>query len=404
MKPISNGASSANRTHIGFFGRMNAGKSSLINALTKQSIAIVSDIPGTTTDVVKKPMEIHGIGACTLLDTAGFDDTSELGGKRIEATRKAADETDLAVILFYDADDAAERSWIQYFKERKIPCVGVLSKYDLLDHEKAEERITKLEKDYAIPVIPCSAEDSDSIEELRKTMIHEMQGTQTRRTVLKGLVNAGDFVMLVMPQDPQAPEGRLIQPEVQTIRDALDKECITICVTLDGMKQALAQLKKAPDLIVTDSQAFAAVHALCPKESRLTSFSVLFAGLKGDIQYYADSAKAIDRLRPDSKVLIAECCTHAPMEEDIGRVKIPRLLRSKAGDSLIIDVKAGIDFPEDASEYDLIIQCGGCMFNRRYVMSRIEKAKEKHVPMTNYGIAIAYLNGILQDVSLPEGE
>jgi [FeFe] hydrogenase H-cluster maturation GTPase HydF len=404
MNPISNGASSANRTHIGFFGRMNSGKSSLINALTKQSIAIVSDIPGTTTDVVKKPMEIHGIGACTLLDTAGFDDQSELGKKRIEASHKAAEETDLAVILFYDKDDQEERSWIKYFKDRKVPCVGVFSKYDLANHEEVEERITQLEKDFAIPVIPVSANDSASVEEFRKTLVSAMQGHQVRKTVLKGLVKAGDFVMLVMPQDPQAPEGRLIQPEVQTIRDSLDKECITICVTLDGMKPALEQLKKAPDLIVTDSQAFAAVHALCPAESRLTSFSVLFAGLKGDIQYYADSAKAIDTLKPDSKVLIAECCTHAPMEEDIGRIKIPRLLRKKVGDALTIDVKAGVDFPTDASEYDLIIQCGGCMFNRRYVMSRIDQAKEKHVPMTNYGIAIAYLNGILSDISLPEGD
>lgn len=404
MNPISNGASSANRTHIGFFGRMNSGKSSLINALTKQSIAIVSDIPGTTTDVVKKPMEIHGIGACTLLDTAGFDDQSELGKKRIEASHKAAEETDLAVILFYDKDDQEERSWIKYFKDRKVPCVGVFSKYDLANHEEVEERITQLEKDFAIPVIPVSANDSASVEEFRKTLVSAMQGHQVRKTVLKGLVKAGDFVMLVMPQDPQAPEGRLIQPEVQTIRDSLDKECITICVTLDGMKPALAQLKKAPDLIVTDSQAFATVHEACPKESRLTSFSVLFAGLKGDINYYAESAKAIENLTPDSKVLIAECCTHAPMEEDIGRVKIPRLLRRKIGEGLQIDVKAGVDFPEDASDYDLIIQCGGCMFNRRYVMSRIDKAKEKHVPMTNYGITIAYLNGILKEISLPEGE
>lgn len=404
MNPITNGASSANRTHIGFFGRMNSGKSSLINALTKQTIAIVSDIPGTTTDVVKKPMEIHGIGACTLLDTAGFDDESELGKKRIDATCKAAEETDLAVILIYDTDDQEERSWINYFKKRKIPCIGVLSKYDLINHEEAEAHITKLEKEYKIPVIPCSAKDSESIEELRKTMIHEIQREPVNRTVLKGLVQGGDFIMLVMPQDPQAPEGRLIQPEVQTIRDALDKECIVICVTLNGMKAALSHLKKAPDLIVTDSQAFAAVHELCPKESKLTSFSILFAGLKGDIQYYVDSAKTIDQLKSTSKVLIAECCTHAPMEEDIGRVQIPRLLRKKAGENLMVDVKAGIDFPEDASRYDLIIQCGGCMFNRRYVMSRIEKAKVKHVPMTNYGIAIAYLNGILRDVSLPEGE
>lgn len=404
MNSIANGASSANRTHIGFFGRMNAGKSSLINALTKQPIAIVSKTPGTTTDVVKKPMEIHGIGACTLLDTAGFDDESELGRQRVEATRKAAEETDLAVILFYDKDDTEEKNWIKYFKDCHIPCVGVFSKYDLCSHEEVQERITEIEKEFGIAVVPCSVEDADSIEELKQAMIHAVQGTKTKRTVLSGLVHAGDFVMLVMPQDPQAPEGRLIQPEVQTIRDSLDKECITICVTLDGMKPALAQLKKAPDLIVTDSQAFATVHEACPKESRLTSFSVLFAGLKGDINYYAESAKAIEKLTPDSKVLIAECCTHAPMEEDIGRVKIPRLLRRKIGEGLQIDVKAGVDFPEDASDYDLIIQCGGCMFNRRYVMSRIDKAKEKHVPMTNYGITIAYLNGILKEISLPEGE
>ncbi|MCH3962628.1 MAG: [FeFe] hydrogenase H-cluster maturation GTPase HydF [Solobacterium sp.] len=404
MNSIANGASSANRTHIGFFGRMNAGKSSLINALTKQPAAIVSDVAGTTTDVVKKPMEIHGIGACTLLDTAGFDDASELGKQRVLASQRAAEESDLAVILFTEAEDGLEEQWIRYFTERKIPCIGVFSKYDQCNHEKVQERIAQLEKKYQIPFSVCSAEDPASIDELKNTMIKAMRRGQTARTVLAGLAKAQDIVMLVMPQDPQAPEGRLIQPEVQTIRDALDRECIAICVTLDGMPKALASLKKAPDLIVTDSQAFRQVHELCPKESRLTSFSVLFAGLKGDIEYYAESAKAIDQLTPSSKVLIAECCTHAPMEEDIGRVKIPRLLRKKAGEDLQIDVKAGVDFPEDASQYDLIIQCGGCMFNRRYVMSRINRAKEKKVPMTNYGIAIAYLNGILDDISLPKGE
>lgn len=404
MNSIANGASSANRTHIGFFGRMNAGKSSLINALTKQPAAIVSDIAGTTTDVVKKPMEIHGIGACTLLDTAGFDDASELGRQRISASWRAAEETDLAVILFTEAEDGLEEKWIRYFLERKIPCIGVFSKYDLYDHERIQERIAELEKKFQIPFSVCSAEDAASIDELKNTMIQAMNLGQRTRTVLAGLAKAQDIVMLVMPQDPQAPEGRLIQPEVQTIRDALDRECIAICVTLDGMPKALASLKKAPDLIVTDSQAFRQVHELCPKESRLTSFSVLFAGLKGDIAYYTESAKAIDQLTSSSKVLIAECCTHAPMEEDIGRVKIPRLLKKKAGEDLQIDVKAGIDFPADASQYDLIIQCGGCMFNRRYVMSRIDQAKEKKVPMTNYGIAIAYLNGILNDISLPKGE
>lgn len=404
MNPITQGASSANRTHIGFFGRMNAGKSSLINALTKQPIAIVSDIPGTTTDVVKKPMEIHGIGACTLLDTAGFDDISLLGEQRVKATTKAAQETDLAIILFGDEDDTKEKEWIAYFQQHQIPCIGVFSKYDLLDHEVTQERIMKYEKEMKIPFLACSANDTNSIEKLKTTMIQLLNQNVQKRTVLANLVQTNDVVMLVMPQDPQAPEGRLIQPEVQTIRDALDHECITICVTLDGMVPALEGLKKEPDLIVTDSQAFAYVHAHCPQGSKLTSFSVLFAGLKGDIHYYAQSAQAIESLTKDSKVLIAECCTHAPMEEDIGRIKIPNLLRKKVGKELQIDVKAGIDFPQDASEYDLIIQCGGCMFNRRYILSRIEQAKDKKVPMTNYGIAIAYLNGILNDVSLPEGE
>lgn len=404
MSGIQNSVSSANRTHIGFFGRMNAGKSSLINAFVKQKTAIVSDQAGTTTDTVKKPMEIHGIGACVLLDTAGFDDTGKLGNERVKAAEKASASCDLAVVLFHDSNDDLEKKWVHAFQKRKVPVCGVLSRSDEFTSEEAQERIAKLEKQLKIPMIACSSETGQGIEDLRKTLIALARGEKTKRHVTAGMVHAGDLVMLVMPQDPQAPEGRLIQPEVMTIRDCLDQECITVCVTLDGMKPALDNMKKKPDLIITDSQAFKEVNAMKPEESRLTSFSILMAGLKGDIAYYAKSASAIDHLDEDSKVLIAECCTHAPMEEDIGRVKIPRLLRKRIGQNLKIDVKAGTDFPEDASDYDLIIQCGGCMFNRRYVMSRIEEAKKADVPMTNYGIAIAYLNGILDHVTLPQEE
>ena len=393
--------SSANRTLIGFFGRMNAGKSTLINSLTGQTTAIVSAQPGTTTDVVSKAMEIHGIGACTILDTAGLDDTSELGPQRIEAAKKAAMKTDLAAVLFYDEKEDLEKKVVAFFKAHKIPVVGVVSHYDEIDHEKGQERIARLEKELQIPVVPFAQNDKQG-GEVRLALIRAIQGHMEKRSPLKGLVKAGDFVVLVMPQDPQAPEGRLIQPEVQTIRDGLDKECIVICVTLDGLKPALENLKKHPDLIVTDSQAFKEVYPLVPEGTRLTSFSILFAALKGDIQYLSKSAAAIETLTPSSKVLIAECCTHAPMDEDIGRIKIPRLLRKKVGQDLSIEVKAGTDFPEDASEYDLIIECGGCMFNRRYILSRIESAEKKNVPMTNYGIALAYLNGILDKVTLPE--
>lgn len=404
MTGIQESVSSANRTHIGFFGRMNAGKSSLINAFVKQKTAIVSSQAGTTTDTVRKPMEIHGIGACILLDTAGFDDDGELGKERVAASRKAAASCDLAVMLFHDPDTRLEKQWVQSFQKRKVPVCGVLSRTDELSMEEKEERVAGLEKEMKIPVIACSAETGEGLEDLRKTLVALMKGEKNSRHVTAGLVHPGDSVMLVMPQDPQAPEGRLIQPEVMTIRDCLDEECITTCVTLDGMKPALANMKHMPDLIITDSQAFSQVNAMKPADSRLTSFSILMAGLKGDIRYYAQSAGEIDHLNENSRVLIAECCTHAPMEEDIGRVKIPRLLRRRIGKNLKVDVRAGTDFPEDASAYDLIIQCGGCMFNRRYIMSRIAEAKKAGVPMTNYGIAIAYLNGILDHVTLPPEE
>jgi [FeFe] hydrogenase H-cluster maturation GTPase HydF len=241
----------------------------------------------------------------------------------------------------------------------------------------------------------------EGIDALKETMIRVIGEMKNTRTITGSLIENGASVMLVMPQDPQAPKGRLIQPQAQTIRELLERHCVITGVALEEMQGALDNMKKAPDLIITDSQVFDEVSRMTPAESKLTSFSILFAAFKGDIDYYAESAHKIDELDEHAKILIAECCSHAPLSEDIGRVKIPRMLRKKIGEGLKIDVYAGMDFPEDLQQYDLVIQCGGCMFNRKYICSRIEKAKEAGVAMTNYGIAIAKLKGILDKVVMP---
>lgn len=409
MDKSLNTTPTATRTHIGFFGRMNAGKSSLINAMTNQPVSIVSPQAGTTTDVVKKTMEIHGIGPCVLLDTAGFDDEGEVGKMRVAAARRAAESTDLAVVLFPaisagsgKSEWETEKDWIRYFQNISTPVTAVLTQTDLRTAEENEELAGRIFAETGLKPILVSAKNGEGLEELRGELIRKASQKEAKRYIMGDLVREGDVVMLVMPQDPQAPEGRLILPEVQTIREALDRKCVTVCVQPAEMPLALGALKKAPDLIVTDSQVFDTVYAMKPEESRLTSFSVLFAALKGDIRYYVESVKAIDRLTEDSKVLIAECCTHAPLDEDIGRVKIPGMLRKRTGPGLTVDVTAGQDFPEDLGKYDLVIQCGGCMFNRKYVSSRIQRAKDAGVPMTNYGITIAYVKGILDKVDVTE--
>ena len=401
-----NAAPSSVRTHIGFFGRMNAGKSSLINALTKQDVSIVSPKAGTTTDVVRKAMEIHGIGPCILTDTAGFDDTGDLGDKRAAATRKASMSADIAVLVFsgeYPDDEwAMEQKWADEFEDEGIPLVCVLTRADLRNEQENRALSQKLEQKFHQNILTVSTADGTGVDRFKDALIECAAQAGERapsRMIMGGLVSEGDVVMLVMPQDPQAPEGRLILPEVQTIREGLDRHCIVVGVQPQEMESALKALVKPPALIVTDSQIFDEVYRLTPPESTLTSFSVLFAAWKGDIDYYTKSVKAIDELNENARVLIAECCTHAPMDEDIGRVKIPALLRKRAGEGLTVDVTAGTDFPENLADYDLVIQCGGCMFNRRYVCSRIAKAKRAGVPMTNYGITIAYLKGILDKVS-----
>ena len=389
----------ANRIHIGIYGRCNSGKSSLINAITGQQTAVVSEVAGTTTDTVNKSMELPGVGAVTFIDTAGFDDTGELGAKRLEQTRKAADRTDVAVIVHAGGEPGAEREWIGLFGERNIPVVLVLNKADLLNDEAAA--VSALRAETGINPIAVSALTGKGIGELIAAIAEAGRGATDEVSITGNLAGPGDVVMLVMPQDAQAPKGRLILPQVQTIRELLDKGCTVISCVPEGMRRSLDALSAPPKLVITDSQAFATVSALTPPESLLTSFSVLFANYKGDIRAFMEGAAAIDRLTEQSRVLIAEACTHAPATEDIGRVKIPRLLRKRIGEGLAVDIVAGADFPKDLSRYDLVIHCGACMFNRRHVLSRLALASAQHIPMTNYGITIAHLTGILDRVVYP---
>ncbi|MDD2217416.1 MAG: [FeFe] hydrogenase H-cluster maturation GTPase HydF [Eubacteriales bacterium] len=391
---------SSNRLHIGFFGKRNSGKSSLINAFTGQEVSIVSNVAGTTTDPVYKPMEIHGLGACTLIDTAGFDDVGKLGESRVVKTKLAAEKTDIAVILFSGLEMSQELEQAAYFKDRGVPFVCVISHSDEL--KNIGEVSEKIKEALGVDAIKVSSVNRTGIEELKEALIRSIPEGFQAPDITGNLVSAGDCVLLVMPQDIQAPKGRLILPQVQTMRELLDKKCIFMSCTKDNIDNALSALSAPPKLIITDSQIFREVYEKKPAKSTLTSFSILFAAHKGDISYYVESAAAIEALTEDSRVLIAECCTHAPLEEDIGRKKIPALLRRRIGEGLTVDIMSGTDFPADPSEYDLIIQCGACMFNRRYVLSRVEKAKNLAVPMSNYGVVLAYLSGILSDVAITD--
>ena len=386
----------ANRIHIGLFGKRNSGKSSLINALTGQEVAVVSEYAGTTTDPVYKSMEIHGIGPCVFIDTAGLDDEGELGELRVRQTLRAMDCTDIALLVCTDADVSREKQWKDMLAEKNIPVIVLLNKSDLLEDPLATARAIEQQLQQ-VPLIVSAAHKSN-IEDIRRTLIGKLPDETMSTGITGRLVKENDVVLLVMPQDIQAPKGRLILPQVQTLRELLDRKCIVSCCTTDKLQATLDALAQPPALIITDSQVFKTVYEQKPPESRLTSFSVLFAQYKGDIDYYLEGANAIDRLTAQSRVLIAEACTHAPLTEDIGRVKIPAMLRKRFGQGLTIDIVSGADFPEDLTPYQLVVHCGACMFNRKYVLQRIAQARKQQVPMTNYGVTIAYDQGILDKI------
>ena len=395
----------ANRLHIALFGKRNSGKSSLINALTGQDTALVSDTPGTTTDSVQKAMEIHGIGPCLFIDTPGFDDEGELGNRRIERTWKAVEKTDIALLLCAGGGSAEETGepdfteelhWLEQLKAKNIPTILLINKADI--RKNTASLAIRIKETFGSQPIPVSAKEKTGVELIRQAILEKLPEDFDQQSITGSLVTEGDLVLLVMPQDIQAPKGRLILPQVQTMRELLDKKCLIMSCTTDKLQETLQVLSRPPKLIITDSQVFKTVYEQKPEESRLTSFSVLFAGYKGDIRYYVKSASAIGSLTESSRVLIAEACTHAPLSEDIGRVKLPHLLRKRIGEKLSIDIVAGTDFPQDLTPYSLVIHCGACMFNRKYVLNRIERARLQNVPMTNYGVAIAFLNGILNQI------
>ena len=402
MAGTLNDTPGSNRLHIGVFGKTNSGKSSFINAFTHQEVSIVADIAGTTTDPVYKPMEISPLGPCVIIDTAGFDDTSELGERRVEKTKLAAEKADIAVIVVSQPDNewdiTEELKWYQFLKEKNTPVLFLVGKSDIDPH--TEELISYIKEKTGKKALAISAETGAGIDAVREELARLVPENFGERKITGELVTEEDLVLLVMPQDIQAPKGRLILPQVQTLRELLDKKCLVMSVTTDKLVPALAALKEPPKLIITDSQVFGYVYEHKPKESMLTSFSVLFAAYKGDLPYYVEGAKMLDSLTNESHVLIAECCSHAPLREDIGRVRIPRMLKKRAGEGLTVDIVSGTDFPEDLSDYDLVIQCGACMFNRKYLLSRIDRAKKQQVPMTNYGVTIAHLTGILDKISM----
>jgi [FeFe] hydrogenase H-cluster maturation GTPase HydF len=387
------------RLHIAIFGRRNAGKSSLINALTNQNIAIVSDVPGTTTDPVYKSMEILPIGPVVLIDTAGIDDVGELGSLRIEKALAVLAKTDLLLLVIDPASGTGsyEEDVIKKAKQNKVPVVAVLNKVDLDPNAPLPDFGRKLN----IPVIPVSALTGQGINDLKLAMIKSAPKDWVTPTILGDLISPGDTVVLVVPIDLAAPKGRLILPQVQTIRDILDNDALAYVVKERELKAAIANLTNKPRLVVTDSQAFLKVAADTPKDVPMTSFSILFARYKGNLQTMVEGAQAIERLVPGDKVLVAEACTHHRVEDDIGTVKIPRWLRQLVGGALDFQWVSGLELPPNLQDYKLIVHCGACMINRKEMLNRLVKAQQAGVPIVNYGVLIAHVLGILKRALAP---
>ncbi len=374
------------RLHIGIFGRTNVGKSSFLNKITGQETSIVSEIEGTTTDVVEKSMELLPIGPVVFLDTAGINDNTELGTKRLEKTLKILNRTDIAVLICdYTGIGNYENQLIEKFKELNIPYLIIINKTDISKHEKKEDAI-----------YTSVLNDNELIHKFKTALVKILpEEFVNQQQIASDLIPAKSTVILVIPLDKEAPKGRIILPQVQTLRDLLDNGCQVICTRDSELKETLNNLKEPPALVITDSQAFKKVAQIVPDNIALTSFSILFARLKGNLNAFIKGANAIEKLNDGDKVLILESCTHHAIEDDIGKIKIPNLLRQKTGKNLIFEHISGHDFP-DISNYKLIIHCGACMTNRKEVISRILIANQNGVPITNYGITISYCLGILE--------
>lgn len=391
----------SNRVHIGIFGKTNAGKSSLINSITGQNISLVSDLKGTTTDPVYKAMELLPLGPVVFIDTAGIDDTTSIGALRVEKTEEVLDKLDLAILLvsaesILSNDVEFEKKWKEKILAKKKPIILAVNKIDIVKNSKEFNlKIEEVEKALDLKSIKISAIKKDNIESLKKLIIEKASKSFMEDILIGDKIKKGDKILLVTPQDIQAPKGRLILPQVQVLRDILDYGGIPTMTTLDNLEKALEIFK--PDLVITDSQVFKQVDQLLDKNIPLTSFSIIMARAKGDLKALYEGAKKIDELKSGDKVLIAEACTHHQLKGDIAREKIPLLLKKKVPE-LVIENCSGKDYPKNLDQYSLIIHCGSCMLNRSETMSRIEKAQNCDIKITNFGMAIAKLNGILDRV------
>ncbi len=384
---------SADRIHIGFFGKRNAGKSSVVNAVTGQELAVVSQIKGTTTDPVWKAMELLPLGPVVVIDTPGIDDEGDLGALRVRKARQILNKTDVAVLIVDGTVGitAPEQELLDIFQEKQIPYVVAFNKEDLIDTKDSIPGFSVTEN-----TIRISAKTGFQIEDLKEKIGQLTVRQEPERRIVGELLNPLDLVVLVTPIDKAAPKGRLILPQQQTIRDILDSDAIAVTVKENQLKSTLEQLKKQPAMVITDSQVFGKVNEDVPRQVPLTSFSILFARYKGSLETVVQGAAAIETLQDGDKVLISEGCTHHRQCDDIGSVKIPRWLKEYTKKQLQIHLSSGTEFPEDLSDYQLIIHCGGCMLNEREMKYRLKCAQDQVVPITNYGIAIAYMQGILR--------
>lgn len=399
MAPSARGTSERKRLLL--VGQVNSGKSTLFNRLLRQERSLVSNQAGTTTDSVEKLFELPSVGPVLLVDTPGLADDTALGAERQRVTQQALSSADLVLYLL-SREESLDTPIIAALRKANVPTLPIIARADLPEQSSWLERQEEITQCFGHTPLTLHQDDEESLDTLLEAIKRTLRDeSEPEPSLLGNLCETGDLVLLVMPQDSAAPAGRLILPQVQTIRALLDRGCHALCVTPEQLPAALSQLAASPHLIITDSQVFASVEPLVPEGCRLTSFSILMSAQRGDLERLVAGASAIGRLTPSSRLLIAEACTHAPEGEDIGTVKLPRLLRKRIGETLTIEHVSGRDFPEDLTHYDLVIHCGSCMFNRRMLVSRQDLATAQQVPMTNYGLAIAYLTGILDKVTLP---